>query len=142
MFKISKIKEWLWRYLPTEIFATSTVLLVTTLVYFSTHNRIFAAYIGAISENLSYYGFMAIRDLKKNKFTLTNFLKTFRNLIVEFGPSEILDTLVILPFCMYWFPVWIQNYSIGIVIGRFAANIVSYTLTIFSYESRKKLFKD
>lgn len=144
---MTKIKEWIWRYAPAEIFATIGAIFGAYLLYILTDNKFIAAYAGVVGENICYYEFILIRDFKKNKikyekFSLTNFLKIIHNLIVEFGFSEALDTLLVRPFCLYWFPVWISNYSIGIIIGKFAADIIFYIPTITAYELKKKYLKN
>lgn len=150
MVKTQKIKEWLWRYLPAEIFATTGIILITGTIYFFTGNRILAAYTGSIFENLGYYSFISLRELKRDKakyknsnkeFGIIIFFKTIRNLAAEFGPSEILDTLIIRPFCIYWLPILISNYIFGVMIGKFIADLIFYTITITFYEKRKKYLK-
>ena len=148
---MQKVKEWLWRYLPAEFFATIGAISGSSLLYLTTGNRIVAAYAGAIGENIGYYGFISIRDYKNIKqkyvrenkrFSIVEYFKLLRNLVIEFGFSEALDSLAVRPFCMYWFPVWLKNYTIGIFTGKLAADIVFYIPTIISYEIRKKLIKD
>jgi len=39
---------------------------------------------------------------------------------------------------MYIFPILIQNYSIGIIVGKIVADVVFYIPTIIAYELRKK----
>lgn len=146
-----KIKEWLWRYVPAEIFATLGAISGATLFYLLTKNRIISAYAGVMSENAGYYGFISILDFKKDKakyekfnrnFGISGYLKTLRNLVLEFGFSELLDSFIIRPFCMYWFPIWLPNYVMGIFIGELAANIIFYIPTIIAYELRKKYIKE
>lgn len=148
---ITKVKEWLWRYVPAEIFATIGAISGASLSYLITHNRLIAAYLGAIGENIGYYGFISIRDLQKNKlkyqklgkqFGFIAFLKTIRDLVLEFGFSEVLDSFVVRPLCMYWFPIWMPIYAIGIFTGKFVADVIFYIPTIMAYELKKKYVKD
>lgn len=148
---MKRIKEWLWRYAPAEIFATIGAIFGAGFLYLFTNNRIIAAYAGVIGENVGYYGFILIRDFKKNKtnyeksgqkFGLIDFLKTIRDLFLEFGLSEALDSFLVRPFCLYWFPIWIPNFSIGIIVGKFVADIIFYIPTITVYELRKKHSKN
>jgi hypothetical protein len=69
---------------------------------------------------------------------LRSFFRDIRNIILEFGFSEILDSLFIRPFMMYIFPILIGNVELGIFAGKIAADIVFYVPTIFAYELRKK----
>jgi len=66
-----KIKEWLKRYIPAEIFATFGAILGSWLIFLITGNRILSAYTGTIGENTGYYGFIFInehiKDFKDSK---------------------------------------------------------------------------
>ena len=134
-----KIREWSKRYLPAEFFAIIGALLGAGGVFFFTGNRILSAYIGTMGENIGYYWFILIREHKVNsKGKKQGMAKTIRNLLVEFGFSESLDSLVVRPFCLYIFPVLTNNYGIGIVVGKLAADMIFYISTITAYELRKK----
>lgn len=143
----NKIKEWFKRYFPAEILALVGALAGASLVYFLTGNRIIAAYGGAIGENIGYYGLIISKDIRKSirthkdkklKYGLRSFAKDVRNLFVEFGLSETLDSFIIRPFAMYVFPIILGSYTLGIVVGKFAADITFYIPTIIFYEIRKK----
>jgi len=142
-----KIKEWLKRYVPAEIFATIGAILGSWLIFIITGNRILSAYTGTIGENTGFYGFIFIREhikdfkdskRKKKKHGAAGFFKTIKNLVLEFGFSEFLDSFIVRPFCMYIFPILIQNYGIGIIVGKIVADVVFYIPTIIAYELRKK----
>lgn len=142
-----KFKEWAKRYVPAEMLALVGALLGAILIYFLTNNRILAAYGGAIGENIGYYGLIISKDIRKSlethrtkklKYGFKSFLKDMRNIFVEFGLSETLDSFIIRPFAMYIFPIILGSYVLGIIIGKFAADITFYVPTIISYELRKK----
>lgn len=142
-----KIREWIKRYLPGEILGTIGALIGAGLIYFLTKNRILSAYAGAVGENIGYYGFIFIKEhindldnsKKMNKeHGIKGFFKTIRNLFVEFGFSEMLDSLIIRPFCMYIFPLITGQFGLGIFIGKLVADIFFYIPTIIAYELRKK----
>lgn len=146
-----KLKEWLWRYLPLEIVGTVVAISAAVLVYIITDNRIAAAYAGVIGENIGYYGFLFIRDIEEHRakhkkedkvFGFVEDLKIIRNIILEFGVAELLDSLFIRPFCMYWFPIWMESYAFGILVGKLAADVIFYIPTVISYELEKKYLKD
>ena len=148
---MKKAKKWLRRYIPANISATIGAIFAAWLVYKLTKNQILAAYAGTIGDNIGYYGVIAIRDFKKNKakyikngekYGVIGYLKTVRNLIIEFGTAEALDSLIVRPLCLYWFPIWMPTYELGIIAGKYAADIIFYIPTIISYELRKKYLKD
>jgi hypothetical protein len=142
-----KLKEWLNRYIPAEIFSTIGALTGAGLIFFFTNNRILSAFAGMILENIGYYGFIVVReyvtDLKKSKekYGILGFFKTLRNLSFEFGFSEILDSLIVRPFFMYIIPLMISPFSLGILIAKIIADIIFYIPTIIAYELRKKHLK-
>jgi hypothetical protein len=139
-----KLKEWLKRYIPAEIFSTLGALIGAGLTFFFTNNGVLSAFAGMIFENVGYYGFIVVReyvaDLKKSKgeYRILGFFKTFRNLSLEFGFSEILDSLIVRPFFMYIIPLMISPFSLGILIAKIVADIIFYIPTIIAYELRKK----
>jgi len=143
----NKIKKWLKRYIPAEIFATFGALIGAGLVYYITGNGIVSAYAGTIGENIGFYGYMISKEISDSKihhknnnrkYSLTSFLKNIRNLILEFGFAEILDSLVIRPAAMYAFPILLGNFPLGIFVGKIAADATFYAPTIIAYELRKK----
>jgi hypothetical protein len=142
-----KINEWIKRYLPAEILGTILALTGAGLAFSLTKNRILAAYSGGVGEVIGYYGFIFIREYLKNirnsvaegeKNKAAGFFKTTRNLTIEFGFSELLDGGLIRPFCMYIFPLIINEFSLGIFAGKIAADVVFYIPTITGYEFVKK----
>ncbi|MCX6734994.1 MAG: hypothetical protein NTZ25_03735 [Candidatus Peregrinibacteria bacterium] len=140
----TKAKEWLKRYLPAELFALTCSMLGAVSVFVLTKNRILAAYAGTLGEVIGFYG--AIFVIEKINYKKSpkpiGLKKTIRNLLVEFGFSEFLDGAFIRPSCLYIFPLIIGQFSIGILTGKVAADVVFYILTICAYELRKKHLKD
>ncbi|MFT7616336.1 MAG: hypothetical protein ACI8Y7_001167 [Candidatus Woesearchaeota archaeon] len=65
-----------------------------------------------------------------------------RNLLVEFGFSETLDSFIVRPFLMWFFQVWFGNVALGLLVGNILADVSFYIPTIISYELRKKHLKD
>lgn len=146
-----KIRDWSRRYLPAEIVCTITAMAVSYLTFFLTGNYLATAYAGALSEGISYYSYIIINDInqsrkkaasKRQRYTLKHFARNIRNLIVEFGFSEFMDTAFVRPFLMYILPVMLGNVAIGIFLGKIAADIIFYVPTIIAYELRKKHLKD
>jgi hypothetical protein len=144
---MEKIKHWVLRYGPAEVFATIGAVGGASLAYFFTKNFIVAAFAGSISENIGYYGYIFTREygqaraehrVKKESFGFSGILKLFKNLIMEFGFSELLDSLVVRALAMYWFPLIIGNHAAGIVVGKVVADLVFYIPTILIYELRRK----
>jgi len=146
-----KLKKWIKRYLPAEIVCTITAILSSSLAFALTGSHVITALAGTWGENLGYYGFMAIRDVmvsrrqhqaKKTKYGFRSFTKNIRNLVLEFGFAEALDSFLLRPFFMYIFLVILGNIPTGILLGKIAADITFYIPTIIAYELREKHLKD
>ena len=142
-----KLKEWFGRYALAEFVALIIALVFSNLSMKLSGNIILSGFIGTWTDNLGFYGIITHMDLRKNikrkgKLKFKDYLIELRNDIVEFGPSEYLDSFIIRPFCLSFFPYVISDYSFAIIIGTILADISYYIPTIASYEFRKKIFKD
>ncbi|TSC56461.1 MAG: hypothetical protein G01um101418_332 [Parcubacteria group bacterium Gr01-1014_18] len=148
---MSKMKEWVSRYLPAEIMGTAGAMAAAGLVFFATDNRVLAAFVGAFGESIFYYGTIAWRDIRARQVLVRadhrtinrwDFLKDIRNIFLEFSSAEILDSFFVRPFCLYFFPLMISPFLLGIFVGKLAADLIFYIPTIMGYELRKQYFKD
>jgi hypothetical protein len=148
----SKTKEWVRRYLPAEVIATVTALLSAGGMYSATDSYPLAAIAGTIGENVGYYGYFVviewIRHHKNHRHhgvvrrTILVFSKTVRDMLIEFGPAELLDSLLVRPFCMFVAPQIIGGpYVLGIFVGKVAADLVFYSIAIVGYEAKKRWLK-
>lgn len=142
-----KLKEWAFRYGPAEIVGTLCALGGASLGSFLSSNNIVAAFAGTWGENLGYYGTISFRDIRagksllksKNKsYGIFDLIKNLRNLIFEFGLGEVLDSFVVRPFWLYTMPIVLNNFTLGIIAGKLAADVTFYIPTIVSYELRKR----
>ena len=135
---------------PAEIFATLGAVIGAYVIFLLTQNRILSAYAGAIGDSICFYMVIFIKDTlasamrhKSNnkKYNILVLAKDTRNILIEFGPAEILDTLVIRPFLMYFFSLYAGNFAVGILLGKISADVVFYFPVVISYELRKKYVK-
>lgn len=145
-----KVVEWLYRYGPAEMIGTTTAYIGFFSIQKLTDNDIAAAYAGTMGENIGYYGTMIVREIthdlkaaKKEgrKYGLFEVMKTASKLFIEFGPAEVLDSLIIRPASM-GFGSKLLGKGVGVLVGKVAADISFYIPTIFSYELRKYFSKD
>ncbi len=145
--KINKIKEWLNRYGFAEIIGTASAYAGFFLVQSLTNNIILSAYAAAMGENIGFYGTILAREVisdikrtrgKEKKYGLIESLKIATKLCTEFGPAEILDSLIIRPVSM-GFGANLLGGKIGVIAGKLLADIIFYIPTIVSYELRKNL---
>lgn len=142
-----RVKSWLNRYLPAEIFATIGALIGGVVVNSIFHNAVLTALGGTWGENLGYYITVVLRDIrslhkKHKKFALSAVIKLLRNLVFEFGLSECLDSFVVRPFAMYIFPIILHNLHLGLIAGKLAADITFYIPTVVSYELKNKYVEE
>lgn len=142
-----KFKEWLNRYLPPEIIGTVTAIGVASIVHAFSENHILIAYSGSLGESVGFYSTVLIQNfiIANKKHTIENkiitfseFIKIFKNIVLEFGPAGLIDGLLLRPFFMVLFPVLLKNFTLGIFLGKIAGDITFYILVILSYEIRKK----
>ncbi len=144
-----KIKEWIKRYLPAEIISIVVTLVSSVLAYELTQSNLTTALVGTWFGNIGYFGTIFLTDifntnrelaLKNKSYTLKTFGLNVRALFVEFGIAEFFDSLFVRPMLMYYFPIWINDISLGVIIAKFVADITFYVPAIISYElSKKKL---
>ena len=137
--------NWLRRFLPAEIAGTLTAVAASQIVYRSSGNPVAAAFAGSIGETLGFYTIIIIRDTLAEtrklravgkKSGLITWLRLLKNILIDFGPAELLDSFLVRPSLMYLFPLWISNYSLGILAGKFASDAVFYIPVIITYEWR------
>jgi hypothetical protein len=138
-----KLNEWSKRYVPAEIAAITGTLVCGVITQNLFSNLVLTALSATWGENLGFYSWMLYTELKfhtKNfkKISAQSLIKTIRNIIVEFGPGEALDSFVIRPISMYTLPLLVNNLALGLFLGKLCADTVFYILTIGFLELRKK----
>src|SRR5688572_1591710 len=91
-----KAREWLARYAPAEAGAILGALLAAAVVGpFGVAAA--TAYAGAIGDGIGFYGVLFVRDLRRQPPRRGRVVSTVRGLAMEFGPAELLDTLLVRP---------------------------------------------
>lgn len=142
-----KITEWVKRYLLADVVSTILSLGTAWAIMEGTGDRVLAAFIGSAVASISFYGIVAAADVRKSikkhradneKYKIKSFLIDFRNLIIEFGPAEILDVLAVRPFFMYLIPKLTGEFLLGTFIGKMIADVIFFIPAIIMYELRKK----
>jgi hypothetical protein len=145
----AKGTEWLKRYGVAEVTGVCTALIGSLATRALTGNEIAAAYGGAIGETLGYYGFIVGREVlydwraavaAGHAYGLSGAGRTGRNLALEFGVAEVLDSGVLRPLAM-GFGVRYFGRAAGILIGKVAADFSFYLMVICAYELRRADFR-
>src|SRR4029077_5162183 len=94
-----RVGVWLRRYLLAEAFSIVGALLAAGAAWdLTNHNAALTALAGAWGETLAYYATMLVRELIANRGQVW---LTLRDLVLEFGAAEALDSLLIRPGLMY-----------------------------------------
>jgi len=113
-------------------------------IHRTTGDNVLAAFVGSAMASISFYGIIAYNDVRKSlkhhkkhdlSYGFVAYFKDLRNLIIEFGPSEILDVLAVRPFFMYLIPKVMGEYVLGTFIGKMIADVVFFIPAIVMYES-------
>src|SRR5689334_3537724 len=143
----AKGTEWLKRYGVAEVAGLCTAVLGSFAARALTGNEIAAAYGGAIGENLGYYGVIIGREVVQDRraavaldrgYGVAGAGRTARNLLLEFGIAEALDSTLLRPLAMA-VGVHVLGRGVGIVAGKLAADVTFYVPVICAYELRRYL---
>ena len=142
-----KIKEWLKRYLPAEIIGTVTAVAAACITHLFSDNLIFIAYAGSLGEGIGFYSTVFIQHVvlfskgrrRENKtVSFSDLSKITGHIVLEFGPAGLIDGLLLRPFFLYLLPILMQNFTLGILVGKIAGDVTFYILVILSYEIHKR----
>ena len=144
--KSAKVCEWLRRYGVAECAGITCAFVGSFVVRRVTGSAIAAAYGAAWGETIGYAGAIITRDLVAESritraahraFSILDAGRVVTELLAEFGPSGILDTLVTRPLAMA-VGVRLLGLPVGIVAGKTAADVLFYLPVIFIYERKKR----
>jgi hypothetical protein len=91
-----------------------------------------AALSAAAGDNAGYYGLLLAREARSRGVATA-----VRNLLVEFGPAELLDGALIRPACMALGAAALGPVA-GVVVAKLAADVVFYVPVIFTYEATRR----
>ena len=139
---MSRVRHWLARYGPPEVLGTITAVAGSFLIYRLTRSDVAAAYGGALGENVGFYGLIVVRQIVNDRRSIRPYgfrggLRTIGLLLAEFGPAEVLDSLVIRPLAMGLATRWLGGRGIGVIVGKIAADVTFYLPVIASYELQR-----
>jgi hypothetical protein len=142
-----KLGEWVRRYLPCEIAGTVGELGGAAAAYLLTGSIAAAAVAATVGASAGYYAaacLSAVRWVYRGQShrrwaaRLVAML-ALRSVTIEFGPAELIDSIVIRPLAYYLGPVMFDNLAVGWIFGKLISDIGFYVLAIFSYERFKGL---
>ncbi len=155
-----KVGGWIRRYLPAELAGTTAALMGIALAQHFDLRVVSIALIGVWSEFVGFYAAIALLEwfayrrqqtrlvtapsnmagLLATVKQMTAFLgHLLRTLLLEFGPAELLDPLLLRPALLALAIQLIPNLGLALLVGKLSADLFFYTVTISSYELRKQL---
>ena len=139
-----KLREWVRRYLPCEIAGTTCEFGGAGIAYLLTGSFAVAAIVATVGASLGYYAAAygaAVRTtyrehshLPRKQRALTANGLALRSIAVEFGPAEVIDSLIIRPLAFYFGPILFGGMVAGWIFAKLVADVGFYVLAIFSYE--------
>jgi len=143
----ARIREWIWRYLPAELVSIAGTLVPALMLAGTNASRMDIALAGTWGGNIGYFGTILLRDVLKtrrrlrvtgHRYSGASSLKNLRDLLIEFGVAELLDSFLIRPALMYWLPVWTGSLTWSLIAAKFLADLTFYLPAIFFYEWNKR----
>jgi pSer/pThr/pTyr-binding forkhead associated (FHA) protein len=141
-----RLRIWVQRYGPSELVGIAMAFAGSGLLGTATGSAVAAAYGGAIGEMVGFYGSLVARELvteayfagaRRAPFGLREMIRTWRGLLLEFGPSELLDTGFIRPLAM-GVGTRVLGWGAGLVAGKLLADVLFYLPVIWIYERRRR----
>lgn len=145
-----RVREWLHRYLPAEIVGLLAALGGAFAVFRVTDSPVAAAVAGSACETVGFYATIGWRDVSWQYRALAGLApprrvwltagRTARDLAVEFGPAEVVDSAFLRPALMYAGPLFTGHFLAGTLLGKLAADVAFYMFAITGYELRKRVF--
>jgi hypothetical protein len=139
-----KWMEWVRRYLPCEIAGTTCEFGGAAIAYLMTGSFAMAAVVATIGASAGYYAaaytaavrttYAEHRHLPWAPRALAANALALRSIAVEFGPAEVIDTLLVRPLAFYLGPILFGGMVAGWIFAKLIADVGFYVLAIFSYE--------
>jgi hypothetical protein len=129
------LRRWMVRYLPAEAAGLVAAFLGASLAHALNGHPAVIAMAAAWAENLGYYAIMIVRELRAER----RVGRTLRNLALEFGRAEALDSFAVRPASMYLATTLVPELALAVLLGKLAADVAFYVPAIAAYELRLRL---
>ncbi|MET4157342.1 hypothetical protein [Agromyces sp. PvR057] len=148
----ARARGWLLRYLPLEVCGTIAALVGAWLAFDASGSLAVAALVGSLAESVGYYAIVVVRTARGHaasdrvlrlgggvRAALATSGLTLRSVAVEFGPAEVVDSVLVRP-ALLWAAgaVWGANPGAWL-LGKLAADAVFYAIAIVSFELGRRI---
>ncbi len=139
----SNLIDWLSRYLLAELAGIVGAVVGGSIVQLVASNQALVALGGVWGENLGFYTTIFLSSIIRAASTckalnVRDAYSIVRKICVEFGVSEVVDTLVTRPLLLYAFTSMTDNVPIGLCLAKVSADVAFYSITILMYEYSKQ----
>jgi hypothetical protein len=140
----AKLREWIRRYLPCEIAGTVGELGGAAVAYLATGSLAAAAITAAIGASIGYYAAAYLSALRwsyrqqtprhwTSRVLVANLL-AMRSVVIEFGPAELVDSVMVRPAAFYAGPLLFHHVVAGWIFGKLVSDVAFYVFAVLSYE--------
>jgi hypothetical protein len=131
----ARARIWVRRYLPAELTGIVGALIAAHLALaVSANNDALAAIAGAWGETAAYYATMLWTERRLTRGALA----AIRNLVMEFGLAEALDSALIRPTLMFAASRLLADPMAGVLVGKLASDVFFYVPAIAAFELRER----
>ena len=147
-----RVKGWAVRYLPLEVLGTIAALVAAWAAYEASGSTAVAAIAGSLGESIGYYALVVVRAARGHAASArvralpgvthrarTTAWLTVRSVAAEFGPAELVDTLVVRPALLWAASAIWGAAAVAWLVGKLAADVVFYTVAIVSFETGRRI---
>jgi hypothetical protein len=124
---LQKLTHWLYRYAPAEIGGTVSAYSAYFLFDYWLEMAIASAFIATWAENIGFYSVILWKRRKEKRLLL--------NVIIEFGPAELLDSFIFRPWCIAG-SVYLMGPIAGVLVGKLLGDLLFYIPVVLTYENR------
>lgn len=131
MHRITRVVK---RYLPCEIAGAVTAVAVGSFTFALTASPVLGAIGATLGENLGYYAIAAITAWRRERPEASDarvaVIRCVRSMVGEFGPAEIVDTLIARPLLMLAAAKLMDSAPAAWLVGKLLADVVFYAIVI------------
>jgi hypothetical protein len=129
------LRTWAARYAPLEAAGLLMALYAGWVVSQFGEGRFAIGFAAAWGENIGYYLVAFVRERRRRRSTAV----ALGDLVVEFGPAEVVDSLIVRPLCMSYGVGQIGDTAAGVVFGKILADVPFYGFATIGYALRRRL---
>ena len=134
------VRWWIARYGLAEVGGLAGSLLASSVAQRSTGSELLAAYAASFAETACYYTIILGRELSQARAdgeAGPSPLSRLRRLLIEFGPAELLDVLLLRPAALGACTRALGR-DLGVPLGKLLADVVFYGAVIVAYRTQRR----